>query len=282
MLDNINLRDNFIPEDMLEAYCEPKASDYFTTVFHEKINADMPEFTFELFSYYDRLGSGTYSLEKLTITNTETGELIQEISIPELALHGRTYVSYYDTETMGFVLEDLNFDGCQDIKLFDTLNGNYRREWIYFVWNPDKNVFENDTRLNEITLASFDQEKQLIYGMERGSASDHWYYTYKYIDGDIVLIELTSDTTAGLIEGVDDGQIATIIPAVKDYPSWCLQYVLTKTLNESTMQMDVKEEKYMLYIPNEWTLIAEYDSDSPTGRAIAEIVEQNDTDTLLN
>lgn len=281
-LTYINLRDNLIPEDMLEAYYEPKSSDYFTTVFHEKINADMPEFTFELFSYYDRLDSGSYSLEKLIITNSETGERIQEISIPELAFCGRTYVSCYDMETMGFVLEDVNFDGYQDIKLFDTFNGNYRIEWIYLVWNPDKNIFEKDTRLNKITLASFDQEKKLIYGMERGSAADHWYSTYKYIDGDIVLIELTSDTAVRFVEGLEEGQILSIIPAIKDYPSWCLQHKLTKVLNYSTMEMDVVEEKYLLYIPNEWTLIAEYDSDSQIGKAIAEIVDWKDTDAMLN
>lgn len=118
--------------------------------------------------------------------------------------------------------------------------------------------------------------------MERGSAADHWYSTYKYIDGDIVLIELTSDTAVRFVEGLEEGQILSIIPAIKDYPSWCLQYKVTKALNYSTTEMDVVEEKYLLYIPNEWTLIAEYDSDSQIGKAIAEIVDWKDTDAMLN
>ena len=271
-LTHINLNNNPVPEDILKLYYQPKTEDYFTTVFHGRLNADMPEYMFELLAYFDKSRNGSYSLEQLTISDFATGKIIQEISLPELALWERTFVSIYDKESMGFKLEDLNFDGYDDIRLFDTSNGNYRVEWIYLVWNPVKHIFENDRRLNEISLASFDQEKQLIYGMERSSASDHWYFTYKYIDGNIIVIEEHSDNTVWFIKGVEE-QIATIIPETKEYASWCLQYELTQRLNESTMEMDITEEKFVLLIPNEWVQIAEYEADSSEGKALAEIVD---------
>ena len=151
--------------EMSESYTE----DYFITVFRGRLNADMPEYMFELLAYFDKLRNGSYSLEQLTISDFATGKIIQKISLPELALWERTYVSIYDKDSMGFELEDLNFDGYDDIKLFDTSNGNYR--------------------------------------------------------------------------------------------------------NESTMEMDITEEKFVLLIPNEWVQIAEYEADSSEGKALAEIVD---------
>lgn len=121
-------------------------------------------------------------MDSITVSDTADGKIMQTISIPEKTLFGETNISVYE-EDMGFELEDVNFDGYRDIRLFDTANGNYRLEWIYLVWDPDKSIFEQDTHLNAISLATFDQEKQLIYGMERGSAFDHYYSTYRYIDG---------------------------------------------------------------------------------------------------
>jgi len=54
---------------------------------------------------------------------------LQTISIPELAMNGQPFTYDSMKDTLGFELEDLNFDGYQDIRLFDTTNGNYRVEW---------------------------------------------------------------------------------------------------------------------------------------------------------
>jgi len=255
-----------------DGYHQPDADDFITAVFHEKIKDDMPVFTFELLAYYDE-SEGEYIRESLAITDSSTGKVVQEITIPELSLFGRTHVFVHDGETMGFELEDLNFDGYKDIRLFDTTNGNYREEWIYLVWIPDKYIFENDKRLNDVTLAVFDQDKQLIYGMERSSAADHWYYTYKYVDGELVLIELESDNAVGFPDGVTDEQVVAVVPILEDHPSWCIQHVVNKKLNPDTSEMEIVEEKYVLYIPNEWTLIAEYDADSAEGRELAQLIE---------
>ncbi len=180
-LTHINLESNPIPQDDLEKYYTPKEEDYFDVTFCEKIRDDMPELQFVLRVCINKKRS-SYSVDSITVSDTADGKIMQTISIPEKTLFGETNISVYE-EDMGFELEDVNFDGYRDIRLFDTANGNYRLEWIYLVWDPDKSIFEQDTHLNAISLATFDQEKQLIYGMERGSAFDHYYSTYRYIDG---------------------------------------------------------------------------------------------------
>ena len=160
--------------------------DHLITVTQKgKLREDMPEFQFVLTAFYD-LQTESYALQTVDVCQGDV--LLQTISIPELTLFGQTCIGDSMQDTLGFELEDLNFDGYQDMRLFDTLNGNYRTEWVYFVWNPAEQQFEHDARLNEISLATFDQEEQLIYGMERGGAACHYFSTYQYIDGEIVKI----------------------------------------------------------------------------------------------
>lgn len=176
---------NPISDSDLERFYEKRRDDLITVTHTGKLREDMPEFLFRLTAYYDLCREG-YALQTVDVYQGDT--LLQTISIPELTLWGETRIDVSSQDTLGFELEDVNFDGYLDIRLFDTLNGNYRVEWIYLVWNVEEQRFENDPRLNQISLASFNQEEQLIYGMERDGAVNHYYSTYQYIDGEIVLI----------------------------------------------------------------------------------------------
>lgn len=184
-LTYIQLEGNHISDSAFKRFCEEKQDDLITVTQTGKLREDMPEFTFQLTAYYDLQMKG-YALQTVDVYQDDTR--LQTISIPELTAGGQTCIDASLKDTLGFELEDVNFDGYQDIRLFDTLNGNYRTEWVYLVWNAEEQKFENDTRLNQISLAVFDQEEHLIYGMERGGAAYHYYSTYQYIDGEIVKI----------------------------------------------------------------------------------------------
>lgn len=179
-LKHIELKGNRISDSAFEQFFAERKDELITVTQTGKLREDMPEFTFRLTAYYDLRREG-YALQTIDVYQGDT--LLQAISIPELTWEGQTLQS-----TLEIVMEDVNFDGYQDILVFDVLNGNYRTEWIYLVWNVEEQRFENDIRLNQISLAVFDQEKQLIYGMERGGAAYHYYSTYQYIDGEIVKI----------------------------------------------------------------------------------------------
>ena len=158
---------------------------YFTTTVRGRLREDMPEFSFDVEARFNKENS-CYQIKSVTVRQEE--KTLQVISVPELSLFGETAVWSDQEEYMGLELEDLNFDGYKDIRLFDTANGNYLLEWIYLVWNPETERFDHDARLNEIPLASFDQEDQLIYGMERGGAMRHYFKTYQYLEGEPVKI----------------------------------------------------------------------------------------------
>lgn len=224
-----------------ESFYEEERNEVVTVSIDGRLREDMPEFTFELTAYYD-LQTGYYQVQTIVVYNGDT--VLQTISIPELTLFGQT--DSREADTFGFTLEDVNFDGYQDIRLYDTLNGNYRVEWIYLVWNPGTDCFEQDKRLNDISLAQFDQEEQLIYGMERGGAAYHYYSTYQYIDGEIVRIcyveELgLSRSDEQIRQYYDMAGMETTSEAFEGY------YYHVMERNETTGELETTIEEYIFY-----------------------------------
>ena len=183
-INSINLRGNPIPNDVLNKFFEPIAGDYFTKTFREKINENKPEFTFDLLAFYNKKISG-YSIKTITVTDTSNGKVLQKISIPEFTINGNTeLVVYFDSNAgnLGFELIDVNFDGYKDIRLYDT--HHYMDRWIYFVWNPNKNIYEFNEKLTEIPNIEFDETNKLIYSsIGKYGYLNNYSTTYKYFNG---------------------------------------------------------------------------------------------------
>lgn len=244
-LEYIGIERNEISEEEIALFFEEKKSKLFTVTQKGRLREDMPEFVFVLSAYFN-WDRGTYALQSLDVCEEDT--VIQAISIPELTLFGQTYIYDFMRDTLGFELEDVNFDGYQDIRLFDTSNGNYRQEWIYLVWNPKEKQFEHDARLNKISLASFDQENKLIYGMERGGAVDHYYSTYQYIDGEPVIIRYVEEE--GLILSDEQTEQYCIAASEKEEGilhegNWVYLHVMER--NEETDELETVSEEYVFY-----------------------------------
>lgn len=243
-LTDVDLWGNEIPEEVLADFYEQKSSALtFTVTQNGRLRDDMPEFAFRLTAYWN-VQWGSYALQSIEVCEGDT--VLQTISIPELSCSGQTQIYQSDKEMYGFELEDVNFDGYLDIRQYDAPNGNYRQEWIYLVWNPEKQEFEHDARLNQISLATFDQEKQLIYGMERGGAMYHYYSTYQYIDGEPVKIRYEEEE--GIFLGDDKSREFCIAASGKDEAAPCEGiwfYVHIMERNEATGELGTVSEEYV-------------------------------------
>lgn len=264
-LQTVDLDKNPIPDGELNKFYEPRESDYVTVTFREKIREDMPLFCFDLAAHYDRR-SNVYALDTITVTDLSDERVLQTTSIPELTQFGETAISEYNKETMGFELEDMNFDGYQDVRLYDTANGNYLVEWIYLIWNPQNQRFEPDKRLNEIPLAKFDQEEKVIYGMTRGSATSHSYYTYQYEGQEILLMEEVSENYEYLTEEEKE-LLREVLPSLSEETVEIL-HIVRKKRNMSSNKVEIVENTLSTVIEG---TIHEYNFDSPVGRKLWEM-----------
>ena len=213
---------------------------------------------------------GDFFITELVIINSETKELINRINLPNYTRSGEPIAG--DKLDIEFI--DVNFDGYNDLKIFDCPNGNWNIHYLYFLWDKNKNMYVPDTQeLSELGLPRFDEEKQLVYSMNRGSAVDHSYYTHKYINGILTVIEEISESDVSFKDTVTDEQLASIVPILSNYPSYTFIYNVTEKLNFNTSKMETVESKYQLYVPNDWTLIDEYDAKSDIGRQLEKLID---------
>jgi len=234
------------------------------------IHQDIPEL---FFREMGNIKDGDIFITELVIINSETKEVINRINLLDYTLFGDSIAG--DKLEIDFI--DVNFDGYNDLKIFDCPSGNWNEHYLYFLWDKSKNMYVPDTQeLSELGLPRFDEEKQLVYSMSRGSAVDHSFYTHKYINGILTLIEDIAETDVSFKDNVTDEQLASIVPVLSKYPSYSFLYNVTKKLNPKTSKMETVESKYILFVPNEddndWTIIAEYDASSNIGRQLEKLV----------
>ncbi len=242
-IKRIELDNNPISEEDLKDYFSPKDYDNITLTKNEKIRDDMPEFIFELSGYYDREVE-RYAYQAVKIVESSTGRVVQEISIPELTLNGQTMG--FDLEYGSIEFEDFNFDGYTDFKIYDANNGLYLNWWIYFVWNNEKGVFEHDEVLARISGATFDNEKKLIYGRDRGGVMYNHYTTYSYINDKITLMQVDV-IERQLIEPEQLEKICKEFNLELNEDDVMIAYETEEVLDEKTGRMVIKRDEYVMY-----------------------------------
>jgi hypothetical protein len=245
-------------------------SAYITRTFTQSINENMPDFIFELFALQDE-GAKNLLLKRLVISDSSTGDVIQTISLPELALDGTIIV--HDQETFDFALEDLTFSGIKGIRIFDRRSSGRIQEWIYLIYCTAENIFIHDTRLNDIPNARFDQENQVICG-STSAINGLWTVTYRYFADEPIRVATFARVYAPF-NSEHHAKIAEII-TVPNETFW-FDFITEETLNTETMELEITSERFALcicadYDDSRFKIIAEYELDSEIGEQLAELI----------
>ena len=114
-----------------------------------------------------------------------------------------------------FIIEDINFDGLNDIRLLQFLPAAPNLPYYYWVYDQKLQKFKRQKDLEDITSPDFDHEKKLIYSSWRGSCCDHGLSTYQYIHGKPTLIEenevrVENDSVYSTIKQLSAGKMRLI------------------------------------------------------------------------
>ena len=114
---------------------------------------------------------------------TSSGDKVQTIQPPENGC------SCSLPKDRVFIVEDVNFDGNEDIRLLQFLPAGPNLPYFYWTSDPVARRFKRQKALEAITSPNFDPAKKLITSFWRSSCCDHGLSVYRYINGKLVLIE---------------------------------------------------------------------------------------------
>ncbi len=128
-------------------------------------------------------------VKTISVTRLSDNKAIQTI-IPK---ENYTYCGFPSNQL--FFIEDINFDGHNDIRFIKLLPASPNIPYYFWTFNSKTQLFEQDTTLENITDPTFDYDDKTVYSSWRDGCCTHGSDTYKYINGKITLIKQSIVTT---------------------------------------------------------------------------------------
>lgn len=129
-----------------------------------------------------RIGIKVGSVKSITILN------VADTNKKQVIIPGKNETAWPwtdDTKYEKFILEDINFDGYNDIRLLNSAD-----TFGYYCWTfqPATGKFIEDTVLSKFINPQFDQQQKLVY-QNLENSGDKRTQIFRYINGVLTLIE---------------------------------------------------------------------------------------------
>ena len=205
--------------------CLPAAACADIFQLSEKLREDTPLFRFEL-TYDQRPYSAeqseqrTYDEESaffyvhsIAVIREDTGSLVQRIDLNPAA---ESYDDSDDSQdkTLGFVLEDMNFDGYLDMRVMQFVSAGSSIPYYCWLWDPAAQRFVYNEALSAIPSPIFDSATGQVHGFGVNGDSEYIETVYAYRGGAPVLVrrvttgyDYGSGTMITTTEELVDGQL---------------------------------------------------------------------------
>lgn len=143
--------------------------------------------------YLDSSGFN-YQVKAIDIYKIANHEKVQTIIPPE----DNRIETYLDSDRV-FKIEDMNFDGYDDIRLLSLFDTHMQSNFYCWLYSKSKGIFERDTSLESITNPEFDKKTKTVKGYERIGFRDEEDKVFKYgSKGELILIyekDINADIT---------------------------------------------------------------------------------------
>ncbi|OKP95506.1 hypothetical protein [Paenibacillus sp. P46E] len=175
------------------------------------IDHALPEYTFVL---YGQEREYIHSAYKIAIFKSGQQKPLQELIFEP--------TETMDSAHLGFIVEDMNFDGYNDIRIQANLPAAPNIPYYCWLWEAASSRFVPSEELEAITSPEFDPKHQEITTFGRSSSVEHFWETYKYIGGLPTLIYRKDER----IDPSEDTVYTEIHELVNG------DYKLTKTIEE--------------------------------------------------
>ncbi len=190
----------------------------------EKLQADMPKFQFTLL--YEKTSRSQAVGEEKEISYDQESEYFYISTIFIIREDNATavqridlnpYSETCDDETLGFVLEDMNFDGYLDMRVMQYMSAGVNIPYYCWLWDPYTQQFVYNEQLSLLSSPMFDAASQEVMAFELVNDSTYIDTTYRYQGTGLELFsrittayDFGSGTSITTFEQVVEGQMQVI------------------------------------------------------------------------
>jgi hypothetical protein len=167
----------------------------------------------------DTVPVGDIRAEQVYVKSIEVRRLIDSQYVQTL-FPLDNFVGFHFPPSQWFIIEDVNFDGHNDLRLLQFVPAAPNLIYYYWVYNTSKGMFEKSTVLENVTNPSFDKASKMIHSEWRDGCCRRGNDEYKYFEGTLILTGQTEVT----IDPVTEVQTLTkrklINGVLTDYEFW--------------------------------------------------------------
>lgn len=155
----------------------------FAVIISSLYSQEILKYQFEELELYVTKNNYGASSSIVSIEIWRYGSYIQNI-VPDK----NNFYSSINNEAI-IICEDMNFDGYKDIRIHKEMPFEIDFQFLYWLYNPEKEKFEKNVSYEELYSPKFDLKKKEITSIWWGDLDDENIYRYKVIDNEPFLIE---------------------------------------------------------------------------------------------
>jgi|GEM_PF-6159757 hypothetical protein len=148
-----------------------------------RLHPDMPEYLLKVYGRAEgkSMEDQTYHANKIELYEANPpGRLLQSIPLEPTDTR--------EARSLGVIAEDMNFDGYLDLRIQQAVPAGPNIPYLYWLWNPESNVWQANNAMEELTAPEFDPFTQTIHSFNRGNAAEYSDNYYRVINGTPVLV----------------------------------------------------------------------------------------------
>ena len=141
------------------------------------IHPTLPEFVFKLVGKPTRNGIKVEAIESRRGNESQPFQTLNVSAMPTIT-----------EDTVAFEVEDLNFDGYQDMRLMESMLGTVNTKYLYWLFEPQTGRFVKNTALSAIISPRVDAEKKQIISAWRDGCCYYETDYYQVVDNKPLLL----------------------------------------------------------------------------------------------
>ena len=170
------MKNNLLKLVVFSFFLQPLLAQELFTEIQARVTTDGPPYTFRVLGDKDTGSFAAYGIHVIAPDGKE--QMLDQFDslLPE------------GSEPDALIVEDVNFDGYNDLRIMKYLPGGANVPYYFWVYNPTQRIFEGNEAFEVVVSPTVDTSNKELISRQRVSAAEYHTEYYKTESGKPVLV----------------------------------------------------------------------------------------------